>query len=116
MFMPMTSMAGQPLYVGVITTSTCSLFHRTSRTIPRSITDKTGTSGSFTSSRIDQISFLCTASVIIYLDLCFLNSLSPFHIRVGPLHELKFGKDESKMFAVISRFATRMHMFFFRNG
>ena len=50
------SIAGQPVYVGVMITSTePSSDTMTSLMMPRSMTDNTGTSGSFTFSRIDQI-------------------------------------------------------------
>jgi len=56
MFMLIASIAGQPLYVGVITISTdCSPVTYTARTMPRSITLSTGISGSNTCPSNDHI-------------------------------------------------------------
>ena len=56
------SIAGQPLYVGVITISGPSAVSRTSLIMPRSTTDNTGISGSFTDSSRDHIVLVSSIS------------------------------------------------------
>src|SRR5688572_15412120 len=66
MLMLMTSMAGQPVYVGVMVMA-ISLFSFTStfRTIPRSRIDNTGTSGSYTSLSSFRMDYSCMESVVV---------------------------------------------------
>jgi len=63
-FMVIISMAGQPVYVGVITTSISSPLIFTSLTMPRSVMVKTGISGSVTCSRISRIFCVSMVDVV----------------------------------------------------
>src|SRR5690606_34907288 len=93
----MTSIAGQPLYVGIIFTATVpSSTTSASRTTPRSTIESTGISGSDTDLSVSRrFGLICVWGSFKILCFCLLNNetfasagVLPFHIWIGALHIL----------------------------
>src|SRR5678815_3086039 len=67
-------------------------------TMPRSITDNTGTSGSFTDSSIAQIFSSVVYGVVVLM--IFIDNELPLAIWISSLHILQFSKDIAEIFCV----------------
>jgi len=120
----MASMAGQPLYVGVMVMLAKPLGWSaegsatfTSRTIPRSSTDNTGTSGSGTVSSIDHTAASASVgrlletreSLLFKLLINGMFSL-PGSTRVGSLQVLQLRQNKTHLFGMHPRFSASLHV------